>query len=119
MPVMFCIERTNMNVDDKFIRILFEHAFDEDMDQLIEKIVEHVRTDHKTGIKYKTFFVYLFRSTIRINLFRQDIANVGFAEFSFGEVYNHFISQKEFIIYTLPGSSMHYSKSMTTWKISE
>ena len=119
MPVMFCIERTNMVVDERFIRILFEHAFDEDMEQLIDKIVEHVRTDHLTGIKYKTFFVYLFRSTIRINIFRQEISKNGFAHFSFGEVYNQFISQNEFVIYNFPGSSVHNSKKVTTWRISE
>ena len=111
MAFSFCIQRTNMDVDEQFIRLLFINAFDDD---LISHIVQVIHSD---GILYKSFIVYFTHNTFRINLFLQDIIHFGFAYFSFTEVYNQYISAMEYIVYTSPNHSMHNSSKTITWSI--
>ena len=113
MAFTLCIKRTNMEVDEPFIRTLFINAFDDD---LISHIVGQVSTDID-GTLYKSFILHFKQNTFRFNLFLQDIIQFGVALFSFTQVYNQYISAKEFIIYTSPNHSMHNSSKSITWSI--
>jgi hypothetical protein len=117
MAITLCIQRANLDVDEMLIRTIFQQAFDEDMNELIIKIDEHILFDHILAINYKSFFIHLKHSTFRINLFIKDIHNYGFAQLSFGNIYVQFISKMEFYIFTSPHSSYHNSHNFTTWNI--
>jgi hypothetical protein len=100
----FYIQCTNLEVDEQFIRILFQNAFDED---LISHIVQNDRS----------FVIYFKQSNFSLDLFRKDILDNGFAYFSFKQVYNQYISDMEYIIYTSPNHSIHNSSNVITWSI--
>ena len=96
----FCIQCNNAEPDEKLIRTLFQIAFDEDLISHIDKS-----------------FVYFKHSNFILDLFRKDIIDNGFAYFSFKQVYNQYISDMEYIIYTSPNHSIHNSSNVITWSI--
>ena len=82
MAFNLCIQRASISIDDKFVRTLFELAFN---DIPIHEIFIHQRTNPYSKEKYIMIFIYFKHSNQALDNFREIIWAQGFAQLSFGE----------------------------------
>jgi hypothetical protein len=85
MAFSLCIPRTASWANSDLVSILFERAFNNGPDKIIQSIVMHERIDFKTKEKYNTFFIYFHFISPQLYLIRETILENGLTQFIFGQ----------------------------------